>query len=156
MITCCLLIFINALFHTIFFSDKKLSFIPFGVICPWNCAFDRYYRMFEATQNGLGRNAPVHSIHGSLLAVGELLRFVKLLFVINYWTGEFWVSYLWLVVKCIGIELYLCLVVLIFGLYLISYYCLFQVMPYSVHFVCTMQVLITMPQLSTLSVSSPG
>lgn len=45
--------------------------------------------MFEATQNGLGRNAPVHSIHGSLLAVGELLRFVKLLFGINYWTGEF-------------------------------------------------------------------
>ncbi|PHT28514.1 Serine/threonine-protein kinase TOR [Capsicum baccatum] len=35
----------------------------------------RYYRMFEATQYGLGINAPVHSIHGSLLAVGELLRF---------------------------------------------------------------------------------
>lgn len=34
----------------------------------------RYYRMFEATQDGLGRNAPIHSIHGSLLAVGELLR----------------------------------------------------------------------------------
>ncbi|PHT30533.1 hypothetical protein CQW23_29838, partial [Capsicum baccatum] len=34
----------------------------------------RYYRMFEATQDGLGTNAPVHSIHGSLLAVGELLR----------------------------------------------------------------------------------
>nr|GEW20723.1 serine/threonine-protein kinase TOR isoform X2 [Tanacetum cinerariifolium] len=33
-----------------------------------------YYRMFEATQEGLGKNAPVHSIHGSLLAVGELLR----------------------------------------------------------------------------------
>ncbi|CAK7330253.1 unnamed protein product [Dovyalis caffra] len=32
-----------------------------------------YYRMFEATQDGLGKNAPVHSIHGSLLAVGELL-----------------------------------------------------------------------------------
>lgn len=32
--------------------------------------------MFEATQDGLGRNAPVHSIHGSLLAVGELLRLV--------------------------------------------------------------------------------
>ncbi|KAF8391767.1 hypothetical protein HHK36_022001 [Tetracentron sinense] len=30
--------------------------------------------MFEATQDGLGRNAPVHSVHGSLLAVGELLR----------------------------------------------------------------------------------
>ncbi|KAF8410286.1 hypothetical protein HHK36_002811 [Tetracentron sinense] len=41
-----------------------------------------YYRMFEATQDGLGRNAPVHSIHGSLLAVGELLR--------N--TGEFMMS----------------------------------------------------------------
>ncbi|KAI3974417.1 hypothetical protein MKX01_034947, partial [Papaver californicum] len=33
-----------------------------------------YYRMFEATQAGLGKNAPVHSIHGSLLSVGELLR----------------------------------------------------------------------------------
>lgn len=33
--------------------------------------------MFEATQDGLGRNAPVHSIHGSLLAVGELLRFIE-------------------------------------------------------------------------------
>ncbi|KAL1192594.1 Serine/threonine-protein kinase TOR [Cardamine amara subsp. amara] len=41
-----------------------------------------YYRMFEATQVGLGRNAAVHSIHGSLLAVGELLR--------N--TGEFMMS----------------------------------------------------------------
>uniref|UniRef100_A0A5B7BS83 Serine/threonine-protein kinase TOR n=1 Tax=Davidia involucrata TaxID=16924 RepID=A0A5B7BS83_DAVIN len=41
-----------------------------------------YYRMFEATQDGLGRAAPVHSIHGSLLAVGELLR--------N--TGEFMMS----------------------------------------------------------------
>ncbi|PHT28203.1 Serine/threonine-protein kinase TOR [Capsicum baccatum] len=35
----------------------------------------RYYRMFEATEDGLGRNAPVHSIHGSLLAIGELQRF---------------------------------------------------------------------------------
>lgn len=34
--------------------------------------------MFEATQDGLVRNAPVHSIHGSLLAVGELLRSVKM------------------------------------------------------------------------------
>ncbi|KAK6136952.1 hypothetical protein DH2020_029313 [Rehmannia glutinosa] len=42
----------------------------------------QYYRMFEATQDGLGRNAPIHSIHGSLLAVGELLR--------N--TGEFMMS----------------------------------------------------------------
>ncbi|KAM7263834.1 hypothetical protein ACFE04_001517 [Oxalis oulophora] len=41
-----------------------------------------YYRMFEATNDGLGKNAPVHSIHGSLLAVGELLR--------N--TGEFMMS----------------------------------------------------------------
>ncbi|KAG9440008.1 hypothetical protein H6P81_020173 [Aristolochia fimbriata] len=41
-----------------------------------------YYRMFEATQDGLGKNASVHSIHGSLLAVGELLR--------N--TGEFMMS----------------------------------------------------------------
>ncbi|KAG2328397.1 hypothetical protein Bca52824_011125 [Brassica carinata] len=37
---------------------------------------------YNATQDGLGRNAPVHSIHGSLLAVGELLR--------N--TGEFMMS----------------------------------------------------------------
>nr|XP_016478294.1 PREDICTED: LOW QUALITY PROTEIN: serine/threonine-protein kinase TOR-like [Nicotiana tabacum] len=41
-----------------------------------------YYKMFEATQDGLTRTAPVHSIHGSLLAVGELLR--------N--TGEFMMS----------------------------------------------------------------
>ncbi|CAM8904260.1 unnamed protein product [Rhodiola kirilowii] len=41
-----------------------------------------YYRMFEATQDGLSKSAPVHSIHGSLLAVGELLR--------N--TGEFMMS----------------------------------------------------------------
>lgn len=41
-----------------------------------------YYRMFEATQDGLGKNASVESIHGSLLAVGELLR--------N--TGEFMMS----------------------------------------------------------------
>ncbi|PHT64525.1 hypothetical protein T459_31679 [Capsicum annuum] len=32
--------------------------------------------MFEATQDGLGRNAPVQSIHGSLLAVGDRLRFL--------------------------------------------------------------------------------
>lgn len=37
-------------------------------------SFYRYYRMFEATQEGLAKNAPVHSVHGSLLAVGELLR----------------------------------------------------------------------------------
>ncbi|KAJ3676103.1 hypothetical protein LUZ60_003515 [Juncus effusus] len=41
-----------------------------------------YYRMCEAAQLGLGKNASVHSIHGSLLAVGELLR--------N--TGEFMMS----------------------------------------------------------------
>ncbi|PHT26345.1 Serine/threonine-protein kinase TOR [Capsicum baccatum] len=35
-----------------------------------------YYQMFEATQDGLERNGIVHSIHGSLLAVGELLRFL--------------------------------------------------------------------------------
>ncbi|KAL3747797.1 hypothetical protein ACJRO7_016586 [Eucalyptus globulus] len=46
------------------------------------CRMQWYYHMFEATQGGLGRNAPVHSIHGSLLAVGELLR--------N--TGEFMMS----------------------------------------------------------------
>jgi hypothetical protein len=34
----------------------------------------RYYRLFERTQDGLGKNATVESIHGSLLAVGELLR----------------------------------------------------------------------------------
>ncbi|ONK75400.1 uncharacterized protein A4U43_C03F16460 [Asparagus officinalis] len=41
-----------------------------------------YYRMCEAALVGLGKNASVHSIHGSLLAVGELLR--------N--TGEFMMS----------------------------------------------------------------
>ncbi|XP_020699146.1 serine/threonine-protein kinase TOR isoform X1 [Dendrobium catenatum] len=41
-----------------------------------------YYRMCEAAQVGLGKNASVNSIHGSLLAVGELLR--------N--TGEFMMS----------------------------------------------------------------
>eukprot|EP00897_Mesotaenium_endlicherianum_P005918 jgi/Mesen1/5354/ME000267S04502 len=33
-----------------------------------------YFRMFEETQKGLARNASVECIHGSLLAVGELLR----------------------------------------------------------------------------------
>ncbi|KAL7221913.1 hypothetical protein ACSBR1_023790 [Camellia fascicularis] len=38
--------------------------------------FSNYVRsMFEATQDGLGRNAPIHSIHGSLLTVGELLSY---------------------------------------------------------------------------------
>lgn len=32
--------------------------------------------MFERTQDGLGPKATVDSIHGSLLAVGELLRLV--------------------------------------------------------------------------------
>ncbi|KAK8942075.1 Serine/threonine-protein kinase TOR [Platanthera guangdongensis] len=41
-----------------------------------------YYRMSEAAQVGLGKNASVNSIHGSLLAFGELLR--------N--TGEFMMS----------------------------------------------------------------
>jgi FKBP12-rapamycin complex-associated protein len=42
----------------------------------------RHYRLFESTQDGLGPKATVESIHGSLLAVGELLR--------N--TGEFMMS----------------------------------------------------------------
>ncbi|PHT28198.1 Serine/threonine-protein kinase TOR [Capsicum baccatum] len=42
--------------------------------CETRWSVQWYYRMFEATQDGLGRNASVHSIHGSLLAVGELLR----------------------------------------------------------------------------------
>ncbi|PHT28663.1 Serine/threonine-protein kinase TOR [Capsicum baccatum] len=33
-----------------------------------------YYRMYKATQDGMGRNTLVHSIHRSLLAIGELLR----------------------------------------------------------------------------------
>ncbi|KAL3621060.1 hypothetical protein CASFOL_035972 [Castilleja foliolosa] len=33
-----------------------------------------YYRMFEASQEGLKNDSPIHCIHGSLLAVGELLR----------------------------------------------------------------------------------
>ncbi|PHT30586.1 Serine/threonine-protein kinase TOR [Capsicum baccatum] len=41
-----------------------------------------YYQKFEATQDGLGRNVPIHSIHGSLLAIRELLRMCR-----N--TGEF-------------------------------------------------------------------
>lgn len=52
------------LFHLLLFWDCNLL----------NDVNYRYYRMFEATQDGLGRNAPIHSIHGSLLAVGELLR----------------------------------------------------------------------------------
>ena len=33
--------------------------------------------MFEATQDGLGKNASVHSIHGSLLEVGNRYIFEK-------------------------------------------------------------------------------
>lgn len=51
---------------------RKTCFI--GQLLAENDVYGRYYRMFEATQDGLGRNAPIHSIHGSLLAVGELLR----------------------------------------------------------------------------------
>lgn len=58
-----LMLFCMILFLLIFYSLSSL-------------VTDRYFRMFEATQDGLGRNAPVHSIHGSLLAVGELLRWV--------------------------------------------------------------------------------
>ncbi|KAJ0011377.1 hypothetical protein Pint_33614 [Pistacia integerrima] len=60
-------------------TNSNVSFLDTLISCWCNCM---YYRMFEATQDGLGRNAPVHSIHGSLLAVGELLR--------N--TGEFMMS----------------------------------------------------------------
>ncbi|KAJ0075487.1 hypothetical protein Patl1_34944 [Pistacia atlantica] len=78
-------------------TNSNVAFLDTLISC-W-CNF-MYYRMFEATQDGLGRNAPVHSIHGSLLAVGELLREVK---IYNYWqnlwllkffenTGEFMMS----------------------------------------------------------------
>lgn len=53
--------------------------------------------MFEATQDGLGKNAPVHSIHGSLLAVGELLRLVWMVYFgcMNYGGAVFpWYTYL--------------------------------------------------------------
>ena len=33
-----------------------------------------YYRLFEETEKGLARSASVESIHGSLLAIGEMLR----------------------------------------------------------------------------------
>ena len=58
-------------------SELKISNVFSLFFSMFNCwCFNRYYRMFEATQDGLGKNAPVHSIHGSLLAVGELLRLV--------------------------------------------------------------------------------
>ncbi|PHT27067.1 hypothetical protein CQW23_33327 [Capsicum baccatum] len=41
--------------------------------CETRWSVQWYYRMFEATQDGFGRNAPVHSIHGSLLKNGILL-----------------------------------------------------------------------------------
>jgi hypothetical protein len=58
-------LFINSLllYNDGGFSGLRFNFYSF-----------RYYRMCEAAQVGLGRNASVHSIHGSLLAVGELLR----------------------------------------------------------------------------------
>ncbi len=33
-----------------------------------------YYRLFEETQRGLTRAPSVEAVHGSLLALGELLR----------------------------------------------------------------------------------
>jgi hypothetical protein len=33
-----------------------------------------YYRLFEETQRGLTRTTSVEAVHGSLLALGELLR----------------------------------------------------------------------------------
>lgn len=33
-----------------------------------------YYRLFESTQRGLARNQPMEVVHGSMLALGELLR----------------------------------------------------------------------------------
>lgn len=33
-----------------------------------------YYRLFEQTKHGLARAAPVEIVHGSLLALGELVR----------------------------------------------------------------------------------
>ncbi|KAK4476961.1 hypothetical protein RD792_016131 [Penstemon davidsonii] len=53
--------------YMIFIAESQDHCVP-------NDVYGRYYRMFEAAQDGLGRNAPVHCIHGSLLAVGELLR----------------------------------------------------------------------------------
>lgn len=42
-----------------------------------------YYVMFEATQEGLGKNASVPSIHGSLLSLGELLRLANYGFLVK-------------------------------------------------------------------------
>jgi FKBP12-rapamycin complex-associated protein len=33
-----------------------------------------YYRLFEETQRGLTRSASMESVHGSLLALGELMN----------------------------------------------------------------------------------
>lgn len=52
--------------------------------------------MFEATQDGLGRNAPVHSIHGSLLAVGELLRLLEIE------TFTFFIMFCFVVFSCLS------------------------------------------------------
>lgn len=60
---------------------------------------DRYFRMFEATQDGLGRNAPVYSIHGSLLAVGELLRWVWFLICTFIWVHVFWLLWWFMVLN---------------------------------------------------------
>ena len=62
-----LLVIVCRLYH--------LYLLTVSSIC--NLCIGRYYRMFEATQDELGRNFPIHNIHGSLLAVGELLRFLK-------------------------------------------------------------------------------
>ena len=33
-----------------------------------------YYRLFESTQRGLARSQSTETVHGSMLALGELLR----------------------------------------------------------------------------------
>lgn len=62
-------------------SDPTLASLKRAVeaLGAWLLAFGwfrsmRCYWIFEAAQAGLGKNAPVYSIHGSLLSVGELLR----------------------------------------------------------------------------------
>lgn len=59
----------SSVMHFCYTSYRSSSVLFFDFIIS-----TRYYRMCEAAQVGLGRNASVHSIHGSLLAVGELLR----------------------------------------------------------------------------------
>lgn len=72
-------LFISLGFWSFFFYVVENSLLPLFIYdhCFVNNFCCRYYRMFEATQDGLARNSPVHSIHGSLLAVGELLRWVE-------------------------------------------------------------------------------